>query len=106
MIASLTGRLRRKTTDYLVLDVSGVGYRVQTPLSTYYGIPEAGEEITLHIHTHVREDSLALWFSFGGGKRHVSASHGSFRASAPGSRSPFCQVCVSDIALPFSPRTN
>jgi Holliday junction DNA helicase RuvA len=61
MIASLTGRLRRKATDYLVVDVSGVGYRVQAPLSTYYGIPGTGEEISLHIHTHVREDSLSLF---------------------------------------------
>jgi len=61
MIASLTGRLRRKAADYLVIDVSGVGYQVQAPLSTYYGIPESGEVITLHIHTHVREDSLSLF---------------------------------------------
>jgi len=61
MIASLTGRLRRKATDYLVVDVSGVGYQVQAPLSTYSGIPETGEEVTLHIHTYVREDSLSLF---------------------------------------------
>jgi Holliday junction DNA helicase RuvA len=61
MIASLTGRLRRKATDHLVIDVSGVGYQVQTPLSTYYHLPEVGEEVTLHIHTHVREDALALF---------------------------------------------
>jgi Holliday junction DNA helicase RuvA len=61
MIASLTGRLRRKAADYLVIDVSGVGYQVQAPLSTYYGIPESGEVITLHIHTHVREDALLLF---------------------------------------------
>jgi Holliday junction DNA helicase RuvA len=61
MIASLTGRLRRKATDYLVVDVSGVGYLVQAPLSTYSGIPETGEEVTLHIHTYVREDSLSLF---------------------------------------------
>jgi Holliday junction DNA helicase RuvA len=61
MIASLTGRLRRKATDHLIIDVSGVGYQVQTPLSTYYHLPEIGEEVTLHIHTHVREDTLALF---------------------------------------------
>jgi holliday junction DNA helicase RuvA len=61
MIASLTGILRRKATDYLVVDVSGVGYRVQAPLSTYYGMPDTGEEVTLHIHTHVREDALSLF---------------------------------------------
>ncbi|HUI68601.1 MAG TPA: Holliday junction branch migration protein RuvA [Nitrospirota bacterium] len=61
MIASITGRLRRKATDYLVIDVAGVGYQVQVPLSTYYGIPDDGEEVSLHIHTHLREDSLSLY---------------------------------------------
>ncbi len=61
MIALLTGRLRRKAIDHLVIDVSGVGYLVQTPLSTYDGLPGVGEEVTLHIHTHVREDTLALF---------------------------------------------
>lgn len=61
MIASLSGKLRRKGTDYLVVDVSGVGYQVQVPLSTYCGIPEQGDNISLHIHTHLREDSLSLF---------------------------------------------
>ncbi len=61
MIASLTGRLRRKATDHLVIDVAGVGYQVQTPLSTYYHLPDAGEEVTLQIYTHVREDALSLY---------------------------------------------
>lgn len=61
MIATLTGRLRRKAVDYLIVEVSGVGYQVQVPLSTYYVIPEDGEEVSLHIHTHVREDSLSLF---------------------------------------------
>jgi Holliday junction DNA helicase RuvA len=61
MIASLTGRLRRKSPDYLILDVSGVGYQVSVPLSTFCNIPEPGDEISLHIHTHLREDSLSLF---------------------------------------------
>jgi holliday junction DNA helicase RuvA len=61
MIATLTGRLRRKASDYLIVDVSGVGYQVYVPLSTYYGIPDEHEEINLHIHTHLREDSLSLF---------------------------------------------
>jgi Holliday junction DNA helicase RuvA len=61
MIALLTGRLRRKAADHLVIDVNGVGYQVQTPLSTYSVLPGIGEEVTLHIHTHVREDALALF---------------------------------------------
>jgi len=61
MIASLTGRLKRKATDYLIVDVVGVGYQVSVPLSSYAGLPEDGEEISLHIHTHLREDSLSLF---------------------------------------------
>lgn len=61
MIASITGRLARKAADYLIVDVSGVGYQVYVPLSTYYGIPEQGGDVALHIHTHLREDSLSLF---------------------------------------------
>lgn len=61
MIASISGKLRRKGTDYLIVDVSGVGYQVQVPLSTYCGIPEKGDDVSLHIHTHLREDSLSLF---------------------------------------------
>lgn len=61
MIATLTGRLRRKAIDYLIVDVSGVGYQVHVPLSTFYRIPDDGEEVSLQIHTHVREDSLSLY---------------------------------------------
>lgn len=61
MIASLTGRIRRRGADYLVVDVSGVGYQVFVPLSTFHAIPDDGEEVSLHIHTHVREDALSLF---------------------------------------------
>lgn len=61
MIALLTGKLVRKAADHLIVDVGGVGYRVFVPLSTYYGIPGQGDELTLHIHTHLREDSLSLF---------------------------------------------
>ena len=61
MIASISGKLRRKGTDYLIVDVSGVGYQVHVPLSTYCGIPETGDHVSLHIHTHLREDSLSLF---------------------------------------------
>jgi Holliday junction DNA helicase RuvA len=61
MIGRLTGRLARKTTDHVVLDVSGVGYLVHIPLSTFYELPEAEGPASLFIHTHVREDTLALY---------------------------------------------
>jgi Holliday junction DNA helicase RuvA len=61
MIAWLSGRLRHKATDYLVIDVAGVGYQVSVPLSTFGLIPDDGEDISLHIYTHLREDSLSLF---------------------------------------------
>ncbi len=45
----------------LVLDVHGVGYEVFIPLSTYYGLPDLSESISLSVHTHVREDAIQLF---------------------------------------------
>lgn len=61
MIGQLRGRLRRKDTEALIVDVGGVGYRVVVPLSTYYDLPEAGGEVDLRIHTHVRDDAIDLY---------------------------------------------
>lgn len=60
MIALLTGRIAYKSPDHVILDVHGVGYRVMIPFSTYYELPEEGE-VTLHIHTSVREDAIHLY---------------------------------------------
>lgn len=61
MIAHLQGRLLRKRPQEAVVDVQGVGYRVQIPLSTFYKLPPEGEALELRTHTHVREDSLQLF---------------------------------------------
>ncbi len=61
MIAHLRGRILDKQPNRIVLDVQGVGYDVSVPLSTYYGLGDAGSDIALRIHTHVREDALALY---------------------------------------------
>jgi len=61
LIAQLRGRLVRKETQEAVVDVNGVGYRLTIPLSTFYRIGEPGQEVTLLAHTHVREDTLALF---------------------------------------------
>jgi len=60
MIALLTGKIAHKSPDHIILDVHGVGYRVMIPFSTYYELPEEGE-VTLHIHTSVREDAILLY---------------------------------------------
>jgi Holliday junction DNA helicase RuvA len=61
MIALLTGQIAYKSPDHIILDVQGVGYRVQIPFSTYYELPEEGGTATLHIHTSVREDAILLY---------------------------------------------
>jgi Holliday junction DNA helicase RuvA len=63
MIANLRGRLLALNPEVAVLDVHGVGYEVHLPLSTYYELQRlgAGSEVSLFVHTHVREDALALY---------------------------------------------
>jgi Holliday junction DNA helicase RuvA len=61
VIAYLRGRIIVKEPNRLVIDVSGVGYDVAVPLSTFYGLGEESSEVALRIHTHVREDALALY---------------------------------------------
>ena len=67
MIAHLRGKLAEKQPNLVVVDVDGVGYELTIPVSTYLQLGNAGEEVVLHTHTHVREDSLAL---FGFATRH------------------------------------
>jgi Holliday junction DNA helicase RuvA len=61
MIAALRGTLLEKHPNRLIVDVAGVGYDVQVPLSTFYAIGEAGGEVSLRVRTHVREDAIALY---------------------------------------------
>ena len=61
MIAHLIGKLIYKSPDHSIVDVKGIGYKIFTPLSTYYVLPKTGESVTLHIHTRVREDELKLF---------------------------------------------
>jgi Holliday junction DNA helicase RuvA len=63
MIAQLRGKLLSLTPELAVVDVGGVGYAVHLPLSTYYELQRlaAQAEVSLHVHTHVREDALALY---------------------------------------------
>ena len=61
MIGRLTGRLAEKAPDQLLLDVGGVGYLLHIPLSTFYELPEPESPTSLFVHTHVREDTLALY---------------------------------------------
>ena len=61
MIARLNGIISEKHPNRLIVDVNGVGYDVLVPLSTFYGLGDAGTGVTLRVHTHVREDAIALY---------------------------------------------
>lgn len=61
MIGFLRGRVIEKQPNRVLVDVQGVGYDVHVPLSTYYQIGEAGAEVSLRVHTHVREEALQLF---------------------------------------------
>ena len=61
MIALLSGVLVEKHPNQAIVDVAGVGYDVTIPISTYSKLPDTGATVRLRIHTHVREDALALY---------------------------------------------
>ena len=61
MIAFLRGKLLEKHPNQVIVETAGVGYDVTIPISTFFALPDSGVEIALRIHTHVREDALALF---------------------------------------------
>jgi len=61
MIAHLSGTLLSKQATSVIVDVSGVGYEVTIPLSTFYDLEDLGSNVQLRIYTHVREDALQLY---------------------------------------------
>lgn len=61
MIGRLRGTLVAKQPPWLMLDVNGVGYELECPMSTFYELPEAGREVTLATHYAAKEDSVALY---------------------------------------------
>ncbi len=61
MIARLSGILVEKSVTQCVVDVHGAGYRIVVPLTTFYELPEIGQPVVIHVHTHVREDAIHLY---------------------------------------------
>src|ERR1700686_3694270 len=70
MIGQLRGHLTDKRPNQVLVDVGGVGYIVQVPLSTYAALGELHTEVTLLIHTHVREDALSLYGFLSSREKH------------------------------------
>ncbi len=64
MIGRLRGTLLEKQPPFLILDVHGVGYELEAPMSTFYDLPAVGQEVLLHTHLAVKEDAHNL-FGFG-----------------------------------------
>lgn len=64
MIGQIAGVLLEKQAPFLLIDVRGLGYEVQAPMTTFYKLPEIGEKVILHTHFVVRED-VQLLFGFG-----------------------------------------
>jgi holliday junction DNA helicase RuvA len=71
MIGLLRGRLLEKRPNQVILDVGGVGYLVAVPLSTFAALGELHAEVTLLIHTHVREDVLSLYGFLSAREKHL-----------------------------------
>src|SRR2546427_9302965 len=61
MIAYLRGKLAQKDPARVVVDVNGVGYEVFVPLTTFTALPDTGFEVSIDVHTHVRDDIIALY---------------------------------------------
>lgn len=61
VIAHLTGTILGKQPNAVVIDVNGVGYEVTIPVSTFYELGDVGEQASLRVHTHVREDAIQLF---------------------------------------------
>lgn len=64
MIGRLTGTLVEKQPPWLLLDVNGIGYEIEAPMTTFYNLPDTGETITLFTHLAIRDDAHLL-FGFG-----------------------------------------
>jgi holliday junction DNA helicase RuvA len=71
MIGLLRGRLLEKRPNQIILDVGGVGYLIAVPLSTFAALGELHAEVTLLIHTHVREDALSLYGFLSQREKHL-----------------------------------
>jgi Holliday junction DNA helicase RuvA len=61
MIGRISGILAHKAPGEITVDVGGVGYQIFIPVSVFYRLPDLGEKVSLHTHTHLREDALQLF---------------------------------------------
>ncbi len=67
MIALINGSLIYKSISHVIVEANGIGYQIFIPVTTFYELPDTNQKVTLHIHTHVRQDDISL-FGFGTGE--------------------------------------
>ncbi|MGA8005677.1 MAG: Holliday junction branch migration protein RuvA [Burkholderiales bacterium] len=99
MIGRLVGRLVAKHPPQVVVDVAGVGYEVDVPMSTFFNLPATGEMVTLHTHLAVREDAHVL-YGFGSVEERA-AFRNLIRISGVGARTALALLSglsVADLA--------
>jgi holliday junction DNA helicase RuvA len=61
MIGRISGQLIYKSVSHVIVDAHGIGYRIFVPLTTFYELPDTSQLVTLHIHTHVKDDAINLF---------------------------------------------
>ena len=71
MIARISGTLIFKSTDHVIIDANGIGYRIFVPLTTFYELPEVSQSVTLYIHTHVKQDAISLFGFYSNGEKDI-----------------------------------
>jgi len=71
MIGRLRGEIVFKQPPFLMLDVQGVGYELESPMSTFYNLPAAGEQVTLFTHLAIRDDAHVLYGFFNDSERSL-----------------------------------
>ena len=94
MIGRLSGKLLTKQPPQVLVDVGGVAYELDVPMSTFYGLPATGELVSLYTHLVVREDAHTLY----GFATLEERSSSAFPASARAPRSPCSLVFRSRIS--------
>ena len=92
MIGFIRGKLVVKTPPHLTVDVGGVGYDIEAPLSTFYTLPALGNEVRLLTHLVVREDAHILYGFGTQEERTLFRNLSRCRRSVPRSRCPSCRA--------------
>lgn len=102
MIGRLRGIVAYKAPPWLVVDVNGVGYELEAPMSTFYDLPELGREVTLYTHYAQKEDSVSLYGFLREGSGACSATCRRSVASARRSRWRCCPAFPSRSSRAWS----